>query len=283
MTRRRIHAPHADLAKAALLWTFCDRFAHDEAHLASEPSPVTCSDCLRRLEAAEESPFGFQPGAPVEGIRRGAHVLDAASVRAMARREAPPDARPWASSAEGAVRRYVQVRDEGASLRSTCDPSRANRVQTSSDPSLGGREHDSIERVASVAKALEHALRLPLAINAACPVVTPRQALDIYMLSVAGRRVRWCTRAAGGKAWVWERKSMSHACVVDWLRDEHHLEVSPEQVRALRHLFSGVVADWLRETGELRGAERPAEERGERRPRRGSFRAAMIERAMEGA
>lgn len=282
MTRRRIHAPHPDLAKAALLWTLCNRFAHDEAHLASEPSPVTCSDCLRRLEAAEESPFGFQPGAPVEGIRRGAHVLDAASVRAMARREVPPDACPWASSAEGAVRRYVQVRDEGASLRSTCDPSRANRVQTSSDPSLGGREHDSIERVASVAKALEHALRLPLAINAACPVVTPRQALDIYLLSVAGRRHRWDTRT-GGKAWVWKRQEMSTECVVNELRDFHDLEVSHEQVRALRHLFSAVVADWLRETGELRGAERPAEERGERRPRRGSFRAAMIERAMEGA
>ena len=268
MTARRIHAPHPDLAKASLLFALCGGYAVDEEHMASEPTPVDCQLCLRRLEASDVSPFPFRPGVPVEGARRGAHELDAASMRAMAWREAPEGVKPWASSADAAVRRYVQVKDEGAALRSTCDPARANRVQTSSDPSLGGREHDAIERVASVAMALEHATRFPMRISKACPVVTPDQALQVYLLAVAGRRSVWHTRT-DSKAWVWKRKAMSDACVVEELAREHHLEVTSEQVRAIRYHFSGVVGEWLRSSGELRGREQPAY----RTARRGSFAA----------
>ncbi|MGE0400827.1 MAG: hypothetical protein AB7T06_29215 [Kofleriaceae bacterium] len=271
----KTHAPHPDAAMAANLWTLCGRYASNREHLAVERVGVTCRDCERLLGQAPEIAAPFEVEI-IERERPGARGLDGYGARAIAASMRPPtDAvRPWATSAEAAVRRYCLVHDEGAALRSTCDPDRANRVQTSSDPSLGGREHAAVEHVATVTRALDAALELPLAISEACPTVTPRQARDVYLLFVCGRASYVPTRV-GTKHLARRRAAMSARDVVLHLIEEHGLRLchadaadcqseeacaawSERNLYAIRSLFTRVVAAHLRESGELVAREAPA-------------------------
>ena len=249
--RRRNHAPSSDPERAAAGWTLCGDPAGNVA------DPVTCKRCLRKLAAMRSEIVDRSPYTPKVGAR---HIDE--STRAALER--PPQKRYRWKNAAAAVRAYVRMRDEGASLRSTCDPDRANRVQVSRDASLGGREHDAIERCATVARALGLAMRYPLAITAACPVVTPRQALDIYLLALCGygRRVEVHKR----KGFHRERVRVSDEWAAQIASDRSGLEVTSAHVRAIRWHFDEIVRAELVASGEVApaGAEKP-------RKRRGSF------------
>ncbi len=279
MSKLRVHWPHTNADFASNLWTLCGRAAHDADHLAAEVAQVTCRGCQKRLALVEPPPPPFEPEL-LERARRGAHTLDDYGRRAIEdSKRAPSDGvRPWARSAEAAVKRYVRVHDEGAALRSTCDPSRANRVQTSSDPSLGGREHAAVEQVATVARALDAAEQLPMLISEACPCVTPRQARQLYLLLLVGRERAQPTRP-GHHRQHRERVTMGALDLVEHVRIDHGLRlchadradcgvagqdscdaIAVHNIQKLRRLFTRVVEVALLESGEME-PRRPREGR----------------------
>lgn len=207
------------------------------------------------VEHAEEAELGEGHAA-----RFGARKMTAADRRAMLRTD---DDRPvvaaWARSAAHAWRVLALVRDQGASLRSTCDPDRANRVQTSSDPSLGGREHDLIERVSNVSRAIDRATALPLAISRACPLVTPEQGEAIAWLRVTGRaridRVAIYGRKQKGR--YLRRDNVPIEDVIAAARREMGVELERRHVRELADHWLSIIERDLVASGELAPPARP--------------------------
>jgi len=222
------------------------------------------------LDAAPSEPAPFVAPPPAPAVF-GARELSTTGRRALADALLEHDTAPqrtW-SSVDAAVRAWVRMRDEGASMRSTSDPDRVSRVQTSNDPSLGGREHDAIERTATVASALDRAERwYPMRLAAACDLIDPHQARAIYLLSVAGvrswRACRSGTTTLKGGCYV--RVPISVTDVADRSAAEYEQPITWRHVVALRQHFGGVVMDALVGSGEMK-APRVAE------PRRGSFAA----------
>lgn len=177
--------------------------------------------------------------------RIGARDLDAATRRAIAaaRRDEAPIRRVRSADSEASA--YFRALIEGAALRSTTDPDRANRVQTSSDPSLGGREHDAIERHATTARALERASWREDALVAICSAVPARHARWVYALVVVGKPIR-----KGG--WIdWRSRSPEQIASEDL-----DARVSVGQVLDLAGYFRDAVRDALYASGELGAIER---------------------------
>lgn len=182
------------------------------------------------------------------------------------------------SSVDAAVRAWVRMRDEGASLRSTSDPDRANRVQTSTDPSLGGREHDAVEKTATVGRALIAATRhYPLDLSEACPVLEPEQCRSVYLLSVCGKArhdpILW--GRGKRKQHYWHRVSQSVEMVAEEATSEYGVDVEGRHVIAIQRHFFGVILAALVASGEMRAPRGPE-------PRRGSFAAGPRVRGTSG-
>lgn len=185
----------------------------------------------------------------------GARHLSAAAEAALrdVQRERPVT-RAWAGSAASAIRAWVASIDEGASLRSTSDPDRANRVQTSSDPSLGGREHDRIERFATVARAVGRSRDRVLALSVACPLLDPDQAVHVGLLAIAGRLVH---RSVGLRGQTLRgthpvRLETTPIEIVDIVRERWAVRIEQEHVRACKSHVLDAVRDALLGSGELR-------------------------------
>ena len=204
--------------------------------------------------ASKETSNASEPtSAPA---RFGTRHVDESGRRALEVTAEEPAAtvRAWASSPANAIRAWALTRDHGASLRSTCDPDRAHRVQTSTDPSLGGREHDAIERVRNVSRALDRAEAEPLEISRACPLVTPRQARAIVLLKIAGeaRIDRVAVRGVKRKGTYARRDPLTASAVVLLVREHLGLQVSERHVLDLcSHVLDRVRRD-LEASGELR-------------------------------
>lgn len=217
-----------------------------------------------QLGTTEPPPAAPEPAAEEHPARFGARDLDRAGRRAIAAagaEEDRPTVRPWASSARAAVRALALVWDQGASLRSTCDPDRANRVQTSSDPSLGGREHDRIERVANVSRALDRAERdYPLALAEACGgLLTPSQARAVFEAREMGR-ARLDHVAQYGrklKGTFLRRDPVPLPTVVELAREQLGVELQRRHVAAICAHFLGIVERDLVRSGEMREPARP--------------------------
>src|SRR5690606_11960713 len=187
-------------------------------------------------------------------------------------REAP--ARLWPSP-EAAIRSYVMTRAEGASLRSTADPDRANRVQHSRDPSLGGREHAAVDRHATIARALSRAMDAP----ELCELspLSPKQALEAALLVIVGQGRREACKEGNG-----ERKGKDALRWVGKLPEDVAREMGERagvvvhtgQVEALRRHFVGAVREALLASGEMGTREEP-----QREPRRWDVLARLRETA----
>lgn len=257
-----MHMPSTNGGFAALGGTLCEV-------MGDVGEPVTCAECLRISGRADPLPEE-QPAIGVEAPAHfGARELSSTGRRALATavEEQGRPKRRW-KYADDAVRDFVKMRDEGSSLRSTCDPDRANRVQVSTNPSLGGREHHAVEQVATVARALDQALGFVADIETACPHVSPEQARGIYLMSIVGRAVRSHTGLSKSpqKGWFWRRITMSEAEVADYCAEHLEQPIERHHVLALRRHFRAVVQDALIASGEM-AAPRAAAPRA----RRGSF------------
>ena len=261
----KLHAPHPDPMQAAppLCLSACGR---PGTH-ADDPDAVECLDCRRLLQRAGQARAAAEH-VPEYGVevpaRFGARELSATARRAVVASHTERSERPrrW-PSADAAARAYFRAVVEGASLRSTTDPDRANRVQTSSDPSLGGREHDAVERNATTARALWWAQWAP-ELAAVCGDLEPQQALAVYAIVVAGKPVQAHTgpQSAPLKGRYTKWVSVSPEQVADDLGDGWTREAVFDLCRHFRY----AVQDALLASGELgrRTEAGPA-------PRRGSF------------
>ena len=268
----RTHAPHPDPTVAAepLSMSLCGRSGTSHS---AEREVVTCKPCTRLLDrsaalVAETVHAVFTPTAPIPLVL-GARELTSTGRRAIARvlieRDAPK--RIW-SSVDAAVKAWVRMRDEGASLVGTCHPSRADRVQTSRGMVHGGREHDAIERTATVGRALRDATERVVHLNIACPLIEADRCEQIYLLSVAGKEVLVPIRRGSEtlKQKCWIRRSYSVQMVADCAAMEYRALVNWRHVEAIRDHYVEFIADALVASGEMR-AHRA------RGPRRGSFAA----------
>ena len=230
---------------------------------------TSCKLCLRALERL---PLALQPLTDAERQPRPVppRTHDPVEARRMAARAGEVQERGYSwPSVAAAVRYYVSMRDEGASLGSTSNPDRAIRVQVNRDPSLGGREHDAIERYATVARSIGYgdterpgALAMPLALSRACPLVTPDQAQQIYLLRVCGRDVRPQTAYRGSgerrKGTYPTRYLMTVSEVVDRVRRDHAIRIEPWHVTDVCAHFELIVGEALVASGEMNVVGRKA-------------------------
>jgi hypothetical protein len=212
-----------------------------------------------------DEPSAAQPAhapPPAEyPARVGARDLDASSRRVLQRGTEQPTVRPWARTAAHAIIAWWESVREGASLRSTCDPDRANRVQTSADPSLGGREHDRIERLATVARAVSAARDRVLLLSEACPTLTAAQAHGLGLMLIVRRDVEKVV--PGRKATFASSVEFNEADALAFAREEWGAEVSRYEARAAKGVVLDVVRRALEASGELRPVRaREPERRG---------------------
>lgn len=208
-------------------------------------------DLAEAIESGEiEAPYVAPPPTPA---RYGARELSRTAVRAIEdsrrARDAPP--RLWPSP-EAAIRSYVMTRAEGASLRSTADPDRANRVQHHRDPSLGGREHAAVDRHVTVARALSRAMDAPEL--AELSPLSPADALDAAILVIVGHGERApCRTLSGtetkGRALVWTRRLPEDAAIE--MRERTGVSVTGAQISALVRHFTWAVRESLIASGEM--------------------------------
>jgi hypothetical protein len=224
--------------------------------IAASVGEATCVLCLRALrdalESGEESePFVAPPPTPA---RYGARDLTRTARRALEDACAPrePEERRWPTP-EAAVRSYVRSRAEGASLRSTTDPDRANRVQSSRDPSLGGREHAAVDRHRTVAVALTRAMD-SLAHELPHVPLAPRPALEAYVMAIVGDG-RWqpCRTASGREVksltLTWIRRLPEDVARI--IGERFGATLHEAHVEALIRHFTHHVREALRASGEL--------------------------------
>ena len=211
-------------------------------------------------EQLDERAQGAEPSEPVDEpttgpARFGTRALDASGRAALQHTaEVQPAVRPWASSPQQAVRRWVSTRDHGASLRSTSDPDRANRVQTSKSPGDGGREHDAIERARNVSRAMDRAEADVAEIAIACPVLTPGEARAVVLLKVTGMLTLDYV-AIGGvkrKGRFERRDPLTAPQVVALVREHLGRELTERHVHDLCSHFLAVVRRDLEASGEMR-------------------------------
>lgn len=236
--------------------------------IVEAPTERTCRRCLRILaaivvvEAAEEPFAPAGPEAPIYGARElsrsGRHAIE------RSRRGEAPAARGW-SSAEAAVRSYVQGRAEGAPVRSTSDPDRAHRVQSSRDPSHGGRAHALVDRHRNVALALKRAALDVAALAHACPVLTAAECAEVYVLRVVGKAQRRPVRRGNEqtKGRVLEWLGRGGIETADEASERYGAAVTERHVQRIRRHFTDRVEAALVASGEMR-----APTRAEREPRR---------------
>lgn len=237
-------------------------WAGGELPVADDASDATCRICLRRMLAAIESGEEVAPytSPGPQAATYGARALSTTAYRAIAasRRERTPAARQWPSP-EAAVRSYVRHRAEGASLRSTSDPDRAGvRVQSSRDPSLGGREHLAVERHRTVAVALDRAAADVAALEHACPVLTPDQCRYVYLMRVTGEPISVPLRSGNQelKSRVLEWRGRTHEHAAERASEAYGAQVTERHVTLIVRHFSGVVRDALLASGEMGGLRR---------------------------
>lgn len=236
------------------------------SRLTDDLESVSCARC-RRLAArgiAEEllgAPDAATAAACV--TRYGARDVTRYGARAIerSRRGEAPEGRGWPSP-EAAVRAWVRDRAEGASMRSTTDPDRAHRVQHSRDPSLGGREHATIDRHRNTSVALDRATADASALARACPPLTPSACREVYLLRVCGRPVQRAVRRGNEatKQRVTEWVGMRVDEVAELASERWSVEVTARHVALVTRHFSAVVGEALSRSGELR---RDAKSEGE--------------------
>lgn len=268
MAKLHLRAAQAD---ATLLVSLCGWMG---SRLTDDVSEATCARCRKRaahaiVEAVEAAPEDAAPALPYVP-RIGAREVTVPGARAIerSRRGEAPAGRGWPSP-EAAVRAWVRDRAEGASLRSTSDPDRAHRVQLSRDPSLGGREHATIDRHRNTAVALGRAERDASALAHACPSLTPERCREVYLLRVCGRPVLRSLRRGNEttKGRVLEWVGMRVEDVATWATERWSAEVTPRHVALVSRHFSAAVRDALVRSGEMR-ADARSEAEVEARPGR---------------
>lgn len=247
------------------------------SRLTDDASEATCARCRRMaahaiLEAIQAQPDELPSSLPY-APRYGARDVDCAGSREIerSRRGEAPEGRTWPTP-EAAVRAWVRDRAEGASVRSTSDPDRAHRVQSSRDPSLGGRDHATIDRHRNTALAIERASRDVASLLHAAPCLTPAQCLEVYVLRVVGRPVQRALRrgTADLRSRVTEWVGLRVEDVAEHATERWAVEVTARHVALVTRYFSGAVREALVRSGELRqDARSEAEvERREGRARR---------------
>jgi hypothetical protein len=222
---------------------------------------LAARDIADAIESGEEAAPYVAPGP--EPARYGARDLTRTGRRAIeetrhAREEA---GRQWPTP-YAAIRSYVHSRAEGASLRSTTDPARANRVQHSRDPSLGGREHAAVDRHRTVSLALSRAM-YALEGGPVCGEL----ALDAALLVLVGHAARVVCSSVGGETrkgthLVWRQRLAEDAARE--IGERAGVTVHAGHVDAWARHFVDAVRTALLVSGEM-GARR---EESRERPRR---------------
>lgn len=235
------HAPHPDEGLAALGGTLCGRFG-------ALGAAVTCKLCAKRLAGdvlPEEALLAAIIGVEY-APRIGARRLEDVSRRALAEAQrAHDEPKRRVSNPDREAAAYFRARIEGASLRSTTDPDRANRVQVSTTRPKGGREHAAIERHATAARALMRASWREEDIAAVWPL-PPAIGLQAYMFIVAGKPVQ-ATTGSGGTYLKWVSRNAEMIAVEDLGR-----QVSTDQVLDVSSYFREEVRAALIASGEMR-------------------------------
>lgn len=224
--------------------------------IALDVHAATCVRCLRALRAAPPEPPPFVPSGPHEPSY-GARELTRAGRRIVERSRSgeEPEGRTW-PTAEAAVRSLLRARAEGVSVRSTSDPGRAHRVQSSRDPSIGGREHAIVDSHRTASLALDRAIA-SLDCERTCPSLTVAQALEVYGWRILGREVHRVVglRGQARKDRVRDWIGMSGEETARHASEVYGVEVTERHVsRVVRH-FSGAVRDALVASGEMRAAK----------------------------
>jgi hypothetical protein len=253
MPKLHLRAPSAD---AELRVSACGWMG---SRLTDDLEATTCARC-RKLAARQlaDAILAAPDDAPLPGpyeARYGAREVSRQGARAIesSRRGEAPEVRGWPSP-EAAVRAWVRAREEGASMRSTTDPDRAHRVQHSRDPSLGGREHATVDRHRNTSVALDRAERDAAALAHACPSLAPAQCREVYLLRVCGRPVQRAVRRGNEatKQRITEWVGMRVDEVAELAAERWGVEVTARHVALVSRHFSGVVRDALVRSGEMR-------------------------------
>lgn len=224
--------------------------------IVDTPDTRMCRRCARAYMPSEP-PVDSTPYVPSIGARE----LTARAAREIerSRRGEDPVERQW-PTAEAAVRSLMRMRLDGVSVRSTSDPSRAHRVQSSRDPSLGGREHARVDAHRTVSLALDRA-EASLDVEHACPGLTRSQAIEVYVWRVVGRVVlrEVGLRGQPRKGRVADWIGMPGAEAALHASEVYGVEVTERHVsRIVRH-FSGAVRDALVASGEMRASAKDSD------------------------
>lgn len=216
--------------------------------IVGAPDDRTCRRCARLYEPSFESTGPY-------AVPRATSTLSERGRRAIERslRGEAPEARYW-PTADAAIRACLMARAEGASVRSTSDPGRAHRVQSSRDPSWGGREHARIDRLRNVSLALDRAAADVEALAHAAPTLTPEQAWEVMAWRIVGREVMRVVGLRGQrrKGRVREWVGMTGEAAASEASELFSTEVTERQVsRIVRH-FRERVRTALERSGEMR-------------------------------
>lgn len=230
--------------------------------IVDAPDGATCRRCARLYEPPEPA---FERSGPYT-VPRSTSALTDRGRRAIERslRGEAPEGRYW-PTADAAIRACLTARAEGASVRSPSDMDRGHRVQSSRDPSQGGREHAQIDRLRNVSLALDRAAADVAALAYAAPTLTPEQAWAVMVWRIVGREVMRVVGLRGQrrKGRVREWVGMTGEAAAAEASELFGAEVTERHVsRIVRH-FRDRVREALERSGEMRApAVVEREERG---------------------
>lgn len=249
------HLPHATDAALTLCELAITGPWPRPLEVVAVPDARTCRRCARAYEPPEP-PVDTAPYVPSIGARQ----LSARAAREIerSRRGEDPVERQWPTP-EAAVRSLIRARVEGVSVRSTSDVQRT-RVQSSRDPSLGGREHARVDAHRTASLALDRA-EASLDVAHTCPGLTAPQALEVYAWRVVGRVVlrEVGLRGQPRKGRVADWLGMPGAEVALYASERFGVEVTERHVsRIVRHV-SGAVRDALVASGEMRASAKDSD------------------------
>src|SRR5690349_5253695 len=191
----KVHVPGTH--KAGEIHALCDQYHHpaglpveDKRHerFTRSESMVTCEKCKTLLAATVEAQVQGT-AYPVTPQAFGYGDL----VRKSIAGEEPE--RPQFFSWRSAIRVLIQIRDEGAGLKSSSDPGRFEALpQASSGPPEGDRAQREAGRLAAVSRALDGAFTEPFVVSTHPTRLTlhPLVCTEILIGRVVGRLVSEC-------------------------------------------------------------------------------------------